>query len=213
MADKAPRWCRDCGDIEAEPRKQRCEECRLAKAPPVVRTEAAARRLALIPIEVRVSRIPVTKFPEGRRWCSGCQTFVRLTDCAGSRCKACTSITQHLARVNNEFGIDVLTYQHLLEVQGGRCAICRGRPTSKRLAVDHDHTCCKKPPICGKCVRGLLCSRCNHELLGAAHDSIQVLMNAVEYLQHPPFAGAWNLPGPEADQNRQLYGDAKPPPF
>ena len=203
---KPIRWCKNCGDAEAAPRRQVCEECWLAKAPPVVRAEAAARRYALVPVNARVSRIAASKWPEGRRWCGGCQTFVRLIDCTGSRCKACTSIAQHMSRVKNEFGIDAATYHHLFELQAGRCAICRGRPKSKRLAVDHDHSCCKKPPLCGRCTRGLLCSRCNHDLLGAAHDSIQILENAVAYLATPPFAGAWKVPEAEADDFERKYG-------
>jgi hypothetical protein len=209
----ATRWCKKCGENEAAPRKQVCEECWLAKQPPVIRGEHAKRRLALIPPHARLAQVARTKWPEGRRWCAGCQTFVRLTDCSGSRCKACTSIAQHMSRLRNEFGIDPPTYLYLFELQEGRCAICRGRPTTARLAVDHDHACCKKPPLCGRCTRGLLCSRCNHELLGAAHDSLQILENAVRYLEKPPFGGGWSLPGPEVEENRRKYGTDTGPSF
>jgi hypothetical protein len=207
----ATRWCKveEAGvrcDREAAPRRQLCEEHWLRKQPPVVRNEAAARRLALVPVAARVAQVARSKWPEGRRWCAGCQTFVLLEDCSGSRCRACTSIAQHLGRLRNEFGIDPATYHHLFELQAGRCAICRGRPKTARLAVDHDHACCKTPPFCGKCTRGLLCSRCNHELLGAAHDSLQVLENAVKYLKTPPFGGAWSLPEAEVDEFEKKYG-------
>ena len=53
----------------------------------------------------------------------------------------------------------------MLEAQGGLCAVCRGpEVVRKRLAVDHDHRCCEfgaKPPSCGECLRGLLCTHCN----------------------------------------------------
>lgn len=210
---KPVRWCKACGDEEAAPRRQLCEECWLTKQPPVIRNEAAKRRLALVPARRRLAQVGRSKWPEGRRWCAGCQTFVRLVDCSGSRCRACTSIAQHLGRLKNEFGIDPLTYQHLFELQEGKCAICRGRPTTKRLAVDHDHACCKTPPFCGRCTRGLLCSRCNHELLGAAHDSLQILENAVTYLKTPPFSGAWSLPSTEVEANRANYGSDNGPAF
>lgn len=50
--------------------------------------------------------------------------------------------------------------------QGGRCALCDETPKGNKrsisgLVVDHDHKCCPKPPTCGKCTRGMLCSRCN----------------------------------------------------
>lgn len=210
---KPVRWCKKCGDEEAAPRRQLCEECWLTKQPPVIRAQAAARRLALVPPKARLAQVSRGKWPEGRRWCAGCQSFRRLVDCSGSRCKACTSIAQHLSRLKNEFGIDAATYAFLLDLQGGRCAICRGRPTTARLAVDHDHGCCKKPPLCGRCTRGLLCSRCNHELLGAAHDSLQVLENAVAYLTTPPFGGAWAMPEAETEAWKARYGAGRPAPF
>lgn len=214
LPSKPIRECkRDGCSLEAAPRRQLCWECWTAKQTPVVRNAAAARRLALIPVHVREQRVPVGKWPEGRRWCSGCQTFVRLEDAGSSRCRACTSISQHLGRLRNEFGIDPATYTELFERQGGRCAICRGVPRTIRLAVDHDHGCCKKPPLCGTCTRGLLCSRCNHELLGAAHDSLQVLENAVEYLRHPPALGAWVLPEAEVAASVAAGYGPTPPSF
>jgi len=29
------------------------------------------------------------------------------------------------------------------------------------LHVDHDHNCCNGVKSCGKCVRGIICNRCN----------------------------------------------------
>jgi hypothetical protein len=54
----------------------------------------------------------------------------------------------------------------MLEDQGHACAICREPFIEQRPRIDHDHNCCKVPPngvsrSCGKCVRGLLCVRCN----------------------------------------------------
>ena len=47
-------------------------------------------------------------------------------------------------------------------VQRGLCAIC-GRP-GQRLQVDHDHRHCPGRMGCRRCVRGLLCGRCNTAL-------------------------------------------------
>jgi hypothetical protein len=51
---------------------------------------------------------------------------------------------------------------HLSRVQGGACAIC-GR-TGIPLHVDHDHRHCPGKEGCRRCVRGLLCNRCNSAL-------------------------------------------------
>lgn len=56
-------------------------------------------------------------------------------------------------------------YDKLLADQDGKCALCqRVAPDDKRLNVDHDHKCCPGRETCGKCIRGLLCNRCNNAL-------------------------------------------------
>lgn len=90
----------------------------------------------------------------------------------------------------NNYGITVEQYDAMLEEQGGVCAIC-GKPETtltsdgtgvKRLAVDHDRSCCPGRRSCGKCLRGLLCSSHNTGL-GKFHDSIEELEAAIEYLR------------------------------
>lgn len=74
-------------------------------------------------------------------------------------------------------------YTVMLAMQGGGCAICGAKPTdTESLHVDHDHACCPpRKPSCGKCVRGLLCSWCNH-MLGYARDEPTLLQRGIEYL-------------------------------
>jgi uncharacterized protein YciI len=84
-------------------------------------------------------------------------------------------------------GITTEKYQEMLEKQGGVCAICKRPESGKRLAIDHDHSCC--PDLidsharmtCGKCVRGLLCETCNRGL-GLFYDSTETLQAAITYL-------------------------------
>ncbi|MEU6674844.1 endonuclease domain-containing protein [Streptomyces sp. NPDC046925] len=89
-------------------------------------------------------------------------------------------------QVQTRFGLAPGDYDKLYRLQGGACAICtRGKGISKRLAVDHDHTCCAGPTSCGKCVRGLVCGRCN-SLLAHARDELAFFDRAAAYLINPP---------------------------
>lgn len=73
-------------------------------------------------------------------------------------------------------------YYDLLDSQNGVCAICKKpEPTKRQLCVDHDHACCPKEISCGKCIRGLVCSRCNRGI-GLLNDSKRMLVSALEYL-------------------------------
>lgn len=181
-------------------RRQLAEECWLRGQPVTVRQRCAQARLELVPTELRRSRVPESEWPEGRRWCSGCQSFVLLIDCTGSRCKTCAGIAGHASAIKGRYSLTGDEYMHLFNLQGGRCAICRNKPVTKRLPVDHDHKTDE--------VRGLLCDKCNHELLGGAHDTLEILRNAVAYLEHPPTSGEWQVP--EVRTGAASYG---PPPF
>jgi hypothetical protein len=126
------------------------------------------------------AKVPKERWPLGERWCAGCQSFVPRFYTTGSRCKACASMATHAARLEKVYGIDADEYARIFAAQGGRCAICRNKPRSIRFAVDHDHKTGE--------VRGILCKRCNHDLLGGAHDSIETLFTAMGYLLFPPAA-------------------------
>lgn len=158
----------------------RCGWHWLLRQPIETQIHAAAWRLDQVPEGQRRPRVPKSEWPQGYRWCAGCQTMVPLFYVSGSRCKACSSRAQHGRHVEETYGLTTEGYAALLAAQGGRCAICWGVPRTKRLAVDHDHT--------SGAVRGLLCSRCNHDLLGAAHDDVEILRRAVAYLESPPWS-------------------------
>lgn len=57
-------------------------------------------------------------------------------------------------------------YEIKLSEQDGHCALCprEREENGNRLAIDHDHGCCLRSGSCGKCLRGLLCRRCNLRL-------------------------------------------------
>lgn len=89
-------------------------------------------------------------------------------------CKDCS----YKNNLKVKYGIESL--DHLLEMAENKCMICKiefsGRPN-----IDHDHSCCPIGSACDSCVRGLLCSDCNHGL-GKFKDSIVNLQNAILYL-------------------------------
>lgn len=83
----------------------------------------------------------------------------------------------------NNYGLTPERYEEMQKQQEGKCAIC-GKDGSlcKRpgpggyygLVIDHCHKTGK--------VRALLCHHCNR-ILASAEESIQLLLNAVDYLK------------------------------
>ncbi len=93
------------------------------------------------------------------------------------------------SRLKRYFGISLETYEKMVEVQNGLCAICGKAETVRHnvarrvqeLAVDHDH-------VTGK-VRALLCSNCNTGL-GDFNDDPDLLVKAAIYLEKHKVAEA-----------------------
>jgi hypothetical protein len=50
-------------------------------------------------------------------------------------------------------------FEELISSQNYCCKLCKEK--TKKFVVDHDHKCCSGRRSCGKCIRGLLCIRCN----------------------------------------------------
>ncbi len=76
-------------------------------------------------------------------------------------------IPRKSATLKYKYGITWDDYEIMLASQGNGCAICGTlEPGGKgRFHVDHDHSCCPTEKTCGKCVRGLLCHKCNVRLV------------------------------------------------
>lgn len=144
----------------------------------------------MVPEPLRVKRTKTIQrlAPAGTSWCAGCQSFRDDEDFGKSAttCRACSSAKTHGAMIERTYGLGRDEYDVLLELQGGRCAVCRVRPKKKRLVVDHDHRT--------GAVRGLLCARCNHEGLGSMHDSLALVTAMWHYMNTPPASGAWIPP-------------------
>lgn len=194
-----PKPCIECGARPKLVGRHRCVVCYTRSLPIGEQVLESRRRLEMVPPELRRKRVPERLWPEGTRWCAGCQSFVDLVDVASgsSRCRACASAATHSAHIEKTYGLTAAEYDALLVLQGGKCAICRRRPKTKRLAVDHSHKSGE--------VRGLLCSRCNHDLMGAAWDSSNMAAALWHYLNTPPTGGAWMPP-----ENRPPLGPSAP---
>ena len=83
-------------------------------------------------------------------------------------------------------GISEERYFELMRLQGGGCAICG--ESSKTLFIDHNHACCPGKNGCMKCVRGLLCSKCNYAI-GMLKDDEKLATRAASYLRTNGFLG------------------------
>lgn len=99
-----------------------------------------------------------------------------------SYCRECAKPSARKGTLNR-YGLTEEKFVALLEKQGGGCAICgTDKPGGKGTwHVDHDHNCCPGRKVCGKCVRGLLCSHCNTGL-GKFQEDQEIVMKAYRYL-------------------------------
>lgn len=71
---------------------------------------------------------------------------------------------------------------NLYNSQNAKCACCKDLFDPSILPhVDHDHSCWPDRQSCGKCVRGLLCKKCNL-MLGYARDNADILNKGIKYL-------------------------------
>ena len=177
-----------CGRETVDPRSPYCVWHRLERTSLPGQEQAARARLLAAEAgggEHR-ARVDQRDWPPGERWCAGCQSFVPLWYCSGSRCKACVRAKRGETRRAKVYGVTPDDWEGILAVQGRRCAICRRGSRDRAPAVEHDHAT--------QAVRGACCKRCNHDLLGAAHDSPRMLAAGLIYLLAPPASGRWVRP-------------------
>jgi hypothetical protein len=62
-----------------------------------------------------------------------------------------------------KYNLTEAQFNSLVKSQGNVCGMCH-EPfgPGRRICIDHDHACCPgRERSCGKCVRGVLCLRCN----------------------------------------------------
>lgn len=171
-----------------------CAWHRLARTSMEAQIREAARRLGAAQDAGRPARARVAPsgWPTGERWCAGCQSFVPLFYCTGSRCRACAAKAARASYRKSKYGLSEGDFDAIMAEQDGRCAMCRKRQTDRAIATDHNHKTAK--------VRGALCKRCNHDILGSAFESVRLLLAGAVYLVVPPTSEDWIDPlSPEGD--------------
>lgn len=65
--------------------------------------------------------------------------------------------------------------------QDGKCAICGKRSPKRKFDRDHDHSIERDFGV--YVLRGLLCHRCNKNVVGGVEYSVEVIERAIKYLQ------------------------------
>jgi hypothetical protein len=81
-----------------------------------------------------------------------------------------------------KYNLSEEAFNERVNEQNGLCAIC-GLPPLHNFHVDHDHECCEGTCSCGRCLRSLLCERCNPGL-GNFNDDPDLLEKAAAYLRN-----------------------------
>ncbi|MET9801128.1 endonuclease domain-containing protein [Streptomyces sp. NPDC006368] len=147
----------------------------------------AGRELTALP-DRRHAR-PHDRNPQGEKQCRTCLLWLppdKFNRNAGAKdglqgsCRSCGRDAQRKALYQLPRG----RYAEMPASQGGACAIRKQAGVNGfALSVDHDHGCCPDSAgICGKRVRGLVRTACNHGL-GKLRDSPELLRAAAAYLE------------------------------
>lgn len=208
--------CRGCGGPKGDtrPGQSYCGPCREVRAPVNEQYESDRERQRLLDeertlMEGRSKRRAHVEAPDGQKWCTRCERFLPLANFGNpsksgkirAHCLPCHRSYCHERNLRVTFGLTPAQYAAMYDAQGGLCAICLRRPRTTRLAVDHNHQTGE--------IRGLLCYRCNKQILGHAMESPSLLRRAANYLEAPPTRTGRPLEALDHfnDQARHVFAD------
>jgi hypothetical protein len=127
-----------------------------------------------------------TAFASGRTYCRECcrpEAVAARRAAKAKKQKAATAARN--SRIRRTYELEPEEYDALLAAQGGACAICRRKPRTRKLHVDHDHLIARLHGVRDS-IRGLLCGNCNSRLLRAGGHNPTTLRRAADYLENPP---------------------------
>ena len=94
---------------------------------------------------------------------------------------------KYIPKWTSIYGVTRVFIVKMLIAQDFRCFICNRKP-KENLVIDHDHSCCPSSNrniasrSCGKCIRGLLCVRCN-VLLGHYENNPGLIDKMAKYVE------------------------------
>lgn len=112
-------------------------------------------------------------FPKNKQNPDGLYAFCK--DCKNARSKKAWAGDVGLRgkdrALKKNYGISLVTFNAILETQGGHCALC---PRDQDMCLDHDHETKK--------IRGILCRKCNL-MLGHGDDDATRMRAAATYLE------------------------------
>ena len=111
-----------------------------------------------------------------KRFCQKCLDKQNVTYKAKLQTGECTQCKKKAAEGSStcllcqrrrrlwKYGISVSKYESLLARQNYKCPLCLTE-LGANCNIDHDHACCPYKPMCGLCVRGVICWKCNRFLV------------------------------------------------
>jgi len=112
--------------------------------------------------------------------CRTCETVKLKSEYPKGRysCRQCCSHSSFVRNIEKKYNIPYSRYEQIKKEQKDSCAICSKK---EKLLIDHDHSCCPGVGSCGRCVRGLVCFKCN-VALGMVSDNKNILNSMILYL-------------------------------
>lgn len=172
-----------------------CQRCGIELDSPRGTRKWCARCKKRLAYEAWAAKRDAARAMEPPNRCLDCGVeLARRTDTAQpKRCPDCQPVfdaarrraTDERRRFTRHGGFTPEAFEELLAAQGGVCAICRGDVVDVRGRagmLDHDHECCPGAYGCPRCIRGVLCNRCNQGV-GYFSDDVARLRQVLAYLR------------------------------
>ena len=166
-----------------------CEECRKEARKKSDKEYRERKRARTPPSEnptgrPRTKRVRKKTLKVYHRICSTCSTEFDTTHSTAKNCEehrykksAKEKSYNRKYMLKKMYGITEEDYEKMFEAQDGKCAVCLKPESSfkRKLSVDHNHETGE--------IRGLLCTHCNHRIVGR-HKDAQLFYRAAKHLDN-----------------------------